>query len=143
MAKPTVSRQRLWQIRMQKEGRCQKCGGEKETSSKVYCQSCERKSIDTSMRRYYDRKSQGLCPRCGRRIEGAGAAFCPRPVENYEDAAACDHEAFGRFFHAMLRRGVWLPPSSYEAMFISSAHDDEVIDRIVDAATASFQAIST
>ena len=72
-----------------------------------------------------------------------GAAFSTRPVENYEDAATCDHETFGRFFHAMLRRGVWLPPSSYEAMFISSAHDDEVIGCIVDAAAASFQAIST
>jgi glutamate-1-semialdehyde 2,1-aminomutase len=72
-----------------------------------------------------------------------GAAFSPRPVENYEDAAACDHQAFGRFFHAMLHRGVWLPPSGYEAMFISSAHDGDVIEGIVDAATASFQAIST
>ncbi|MHC5006228.1 MAG: glutamate-1-semialdehyde 2,1-aminomutase [Planctomycetota bacterium] len=72
-----------------------------------------------------------------------GAAFSERPVRNYDDAAACAHETFGRFFHEMLQRGVWLPPSSYEAMFISSAHDDDAISTIVEAAAASFKAVST
>ena len=49
-----------------------------------------------------------------------GVAFSDQPVGNYDDASACDHETFGRFFHEMLQRGVWMPPSSYEAMFISS-----------------------
>jgi glutamate-1-semialdehyde 2,1-aminomutase len=72
-----------------------------------------------------------------------GAAFSARPVTNYDDAASCDHEAFARFFHEMLQRGVWLPPSAYEAMFVSAAHDDEAIAAIVEAAAASFQAITT
>jgi glutamate-1-semialdehyde 2,1-aminomutase len=72
-----------------------------------------------------------------------GMAFSDTPVRNYVDAAACDHDLFGRFFHAMLDRGVWLPPSGYEAMFISSAHDESVIDRIVDAAAASFRTVAS
>ncbi len=72
-----------------------------------------------------------------------GVAFSERPVTNYDDASACDHETFGRFFHEMLQRGVWLPPSSYEAMFISSAHDDDAIATVVEAAAASFKAVST
>jgi glutamate-1-semialdehyde 2,1-aminomutase len=72
-----------------------------------------------------------------------GAAFSPGPIADYDDASACDHEAFARFFHEMLRRGVWLPPSAYEAMFISSAHDDAAIAAVVEAAAASFKAIAT
>jgi glutamate-1-semialdehyde 2,1-aminomutase len=71
-----------------------------------------------------------------------GLAFSARPVRDYDDAKACDHEAFGRFFHAMLERGVWLPPSSYEAMFVSSAHDDGVVARLLDAAAASFAVVA-
>jgi glutamate-1-semialdehyde 2,1-aminomutase len=72
-----------------------------------------------------------------------GVAFSDQPVRDYDDAAACDHQTFGRFFHEMLQRGIWLPPSSYEAMFISSAHDDEAIAAVVEAAAASFKAVST
>ena len=43
------------------------------------------------------------------------------------------------FSGAMLDRGVWLPPSGYEAMFVSAAHDDAAIDTIVAAARASFK----
>jgi glutamate-1-semialdehyde 2,1-aminomutase len=71
-----------------------------------------------------------------------GAAFSPQPVRDYDDARACDHGAFARFFGAMLERGVWLPPSSYEAMFVSSAHDDDAIAAVVAAARASFEAIA-
>jgi glutamate-1-semialdehyde 2,1-aminomutase len=42
----------------------------------------------------------------------------------------------------MLDRGVWLPPSGYEAMFVSAAHDDGMIARIVDAAAESFRSIT-
>jgi glutamate-1-semialdehyde 2,1-aminomutase len=67
-----------------------------------------------------------------------GFAFSDRPVRNFADAQACDHEAFARFFNAMLDRGVWLPPSSYEAMFISAAHSEADIDAVIDAAAESF-----
>ena len=67
-----------------------------------------------------------------------GASFSPSPVRNFEDAKACDHKRFARFFNLMLDRGVWLPPSGYEAMFVSSAHDDEAIELILEAANHCF-----
>lgn len=70
-----------------------------------------------------------------------GFAFSERPVRNFADAQACDHEGFARFFNAMLDRGVWLPPSSYEAMFVSAAHSDADIDAIIEAAADSFQEV--
>lgn len=71
-----------------------------------------------------------------------GMALSARAVRNFDDAKACDHEAFARFFHAMLERGVWLPPSGYEAMFVSSTHDDESIEFIINAARESFKVIA-
>ena len=50
--------------------------------------------------------------------------FTASPVTNYAQAAASDTAAFGRFHRAMLDRGVWLPPSQFEAAFLSTAHGD-------------------
>lgn len=61
--------------------------------------------------------------------------------ENFDDAQALDHALYGRFFHAMLDRGVWLPPSGYEAMFMSAAHTDAMIDEIIAAASASIREV--
>src|SRR5262245_31930649 len=55
-------------------------------------------------------------------------------VRDADDARACDTAAFARFFAAMLERGVYLPPSQYEAAFISLAHSEDDIDRTVEAA---------
>jgi glutamate-1-semialdehyde 2,1-aminomutase len=71
-----------------------------------------------------------------------GLALSNHPVRNFEDAKAADHDLFAKFFWAMLERGVWLPPSGYEAMFVSIAHDDGVIERVVEAAEEAFQAAS-
>jgi len=68
-----------------------------------------------------------------------GLAFSPRPSRNFADAQACDHHAYARFFRAMLDRGVWLPPSSYEALFVSAAHDDAAIDHVIAAARNAFR----
>lgn len=65
--------------------------------------------------------------------------FAAAPVRSWDDAAAVDREAFGRFFRAMLARGVLLPPSPFEAAFLSAAHDDAAIDRTVEGARAAFQ----
>ena len=54
-------------------------------------------------------------------------------VPDYETALQQDAAAYGRFFHAMLDRGVSLPPSAFEAWFVTAAHDDAVIARIVEA----------
>lgn len=67
-----------------------------------------------------------------------GMAFSSQPVGNFADAQACDHDRYARFFRAMLDRGVWLPPSGYEALFVSSAHDNDVVDKIIEAAGESF-----
>jgi glutamate-1-semialdehyde 2,1-aminomutase len=55
-------------------------------------------------------------------------------VTNYQGAKAADHDRYARFFHAMLDAGVYLPPSGYEAWFLSTAHGSDEIDRTLDAA---------
>lgn len=64
-----------------------------------------------------------------------------KAVRNFDEAAACDHEKFGKFFHNMLERGVALPPSGYESWFISLSHDNEVLDQTIEAAKASLAAL--
>jgi glutamate-1-semialdehyde 2,1-aminomutase len=71
-----------------------------------------------------------------------GMAFSSQPVTNFDEAKACDHDRFARLYRAMLERGVWLPPSGYEALFISSAHGDSHIDDIIEAANESFRLIA-
>jgi len=60
-----------------------------------------------------------------------GLFFGPSRVTDYAGAQQADHERYGRFFHGMLDRGVFLAPSGYETLFVSLAHDDDVIDRTV------------
>lgn len=67
-----------------------------------------------------------------------GLFFVPGPVRHYSQIAAADPTLFKRFFHAMLERGVYLAPSAFEAGFVSSAHDDTVIDATLTAAEAAF-----
>jgi glutamate-1-semialdehyde 2,1-aminomutase len=64
--------------------------------------------------------------------------FTEAPVHNYEDAADVDREAYARFFGAMLDRGVYLPPSPFEAWFPSLAHEEADIDRTIAAAAEAF-----
>jgi glutamate-1-semialdehyde 2,1-aminomutase len=60
--------------------------------------------------------------------------FTASPVTDYATAKQSDAKRFATFFHGMLDRGVYLPPSAYEAWFLSSAHDDAVIDTMLAAA---------
>jgi glutamate-1-semialdehyde 2,1-aminomutase len=53
--------------------------------------------------------------------------FHPGPVTNYEDAKRSDTALFGKFFHHLLNRGVYFPPSQFEAAFLSAAHSSEDI----------------
>jgi glutamate-1-semialdehyde 2,1-aminomutase len=64
--------------------------------------------------------------------------FIDRPVRDFDTAAGSDTAAFGRFHRAMLDQGVWLPPSQFEAAFLSAAHTDSDIDFTVEAARKSF-----
>ncbi len=68
--------------------------------------------------------------------------FSEAPVTDYETAKLSDTKAFGRFFHAMLDRGIYLPPSQFEALFVSTAHTESDIERTRQAARESF-AIAT
>ena len=60
--------------------------------------------------------------------------FTDRPVTGYETAKRCDISRFARFFHAMLERGIYLPPSQFETAFISLAHGEAEIEETVAAA---------
>jgi glutamate-1-semialdehyde 2,1-aminomutase len=55
-------------------------------------------------------------------------------VTRFEQVMGCDIERFKHFFHGMLAEGVYLAPSAFEAGFVSSAHDDAIIDRTLSAA---------
>jgi glutamate-1-semialdehyde 2,1-aminomutase len=69
--------------------------------------------------------------------------FSAEPVDDFAGAQACDVAAYGRFCRALLERGVYPPASQFEAWFPSLAHDDESIDRTLEAAAEAFeQAIS-
>jgi glutamate-1-semialdehyde 2,1-aminomutase len=62
------------------------------------------------------------------------------PVTNFTEAKQVSSVAYAAFFHAMLDGGVYLPPSPYEAWFVSAAHDDEALDRIAAALPAATRA---
>jgi glutamate-1-semialdehyde 2,1-aminomutase len=66
--------------------------------------------------------------------------FTAGPVTDWASASKSDTEAFGRFFHAMLDQGVYLPPSQYEAAFLSTAHTEEDVARTIEAAKTAFAA---
>ena len=55
------------------------------------------------------------------------------PIRDFDRAAAADAEAYGALFRALLERGVYVPPSPFEAWFVSLAHGDEEIDATVTA----------
>lgn len=66
--------------------------------------------------------------------------FTDSEVRNYEDAKAQDTEAFTRFFHSMLEQGIYLPPSAFEAYFVSKAHTPDILDRVLNALPAAAKA---
>ena len=94
----------------------------------------------------------------GLREAAAGAAACPvqvvsatglvtvffsdRPVSSFADARGCDLDAYGAFSRELLARGVYPPPSQFEAWFPSLAHTPEQIDRTIEAAAAAFATLA-
>jgi glutamate-1-semialdehyde 2,1-aminomutase len=83
------------------------------------------------------------------RLQHAGSMFsvffsdeqsAGAPVTDYDGARRQDAFRFAAFFHAMLDRGVYLPPSAFEAWFLSSAHDDDALSRVADALPAAARA---
>ena len=71
-----------------------------------------------------------------------GLYFRSRPPASYAEVMQCDKDAFTRFFHAMLERGVYFAPSAYEAGFVSAAHSEADIAATIAAADAAFGSMS-
>ncbi|MCZ7527637.1 MAG: glutamate-1-semialdehyde 2,1-aminomutase [Acidimicrobiia bacterium] len=78
-------------------------------------------------------------PRVGTLV---GLFLASEPVRDYEEARAADQEAYGRLFHGLLRRGVYMAPSAFEALFVSLAHSDEDVDRTVAAAAEAAREVA-
>jgi glutamate-1-semialdehyde 2,1-aminomutase len=67
--------------------------------------------------------------------------FTSGPVTNYTQATLSDTAAFGRFHRAILDAGIWLPPSQFEAAFLSTAHGEEEVAATIALARDAFNAI--
>jgi glutamate-1-semialdehyde 2,1-aminomutase len=67
------------------------------------------------------------------------AFFADAPVFDYVSAKRADTERFGKFFHALLKQGVYLPPSQFEAAFVSLAHGDREVDLTLSAVRRAFR----
>ncbi|HQG30865.1 MAG TPA: glutamate-1-semialdehyde 2,1-aminomutase [Deltaproteobacteria bacterium] len=72
----------------------------------------------------------------------AGVFFNEGPVETFDDVMASDARRYARFFHLMLDRGVYLAPSPYEALFISTAHTGDVLDRATESVREAVSMLS-
>jgi glutamate-1-semialdehyde 2,1-aminomutase len=104
--------------------------------------------------RFYDRlaaTTRALCEGLSRAAQECGVPFCAAsvggmfglyfretPPVSYAEVMQCDKEAFNRFFHGMLTRGIYLAPSAYETGFVSSAHGPTEIEKTVAAAKSVF-----
>lgn len=81
-------------------------------------------------------------PICLRRVGSMMSVFfTDREVVDFETARSSDLDRFRVFFHAMLRRGIYLAPSQFEALFVSAAHSGEEIDQTIAAAEAAFREV--
>lgn len=80
-------------------------------------------------------------------IQSSGTMFSvfltEGPVRDFADASRTSSPAYAAFFHAMLDAGVYLPPSAYEAWFLSSAHDDRAVQTVLDALPAAARAAAS
>ena len=78
------------------------------------------------------------------RVQAAGSLFSifflDADVPDYATARGQNSAAYAAFFHAMLREGVYLPPSAFEAWFVSAAHDGPALERIAEALPAAARA---
>ncbi len=76
-------------------------------------------------------------------VNGFGSLLTPffttHPVRDFESALTCDTEAYGRFFRGMLARGIYIPPSQFEAWFLSGAHTARAVEATIKAARAAFK----
>ncbi len=103
-------------------------------------------ALDTGVYAHLDRTAATIADAASRALDAAGVghavshagnlfsvAFRATPSRDYDEARDQDAFRYPPFFHAMLDAGVSLPPSVFEAWFVSAAHDDEAVGRILDA----------
>lgn len=76
----------------------------------------------------------GVAVQCNRVGSMMTAFFTRDPVADYASARKSDTAVYARFFNEMLRRGIYLAPSQFEAAFVSSAHSEEDLDATAEAA---------
>jgi glutamate-1-semialdehyde 2,1-aminomutase len=67
--------------------------------------------------------------------------FTDRPVRSYQSATSANTDHYARFFRGMLARGIYPPPSQFEAWFLSAAHTVKDIDRTIEAAGAAMREV--
>jgi glutamate-1-semialdehyde 2,1-aminomutase len=109
---------------------------------------------DPSVYEQLERAGKRLCDGMTEAARGAGVEtvtnrvgsmfttfFTNQPVTDWASAAKASRETYGKFFHAMLDRGIYLAPSQFEAGFIGLAHTDELLDRTIEAARGAFEII--
>ena len=76
-----------------------------------------------------------------------GSTFTPffttTAITDYQSAAKADTQAYGRFFHAMLDRGIYPPPSQFEAWFLSAAHTEKDVAATLAAARDAMRAAAS
>ena len=68
--------------------------------------------------------------------------FTDRPVRDFQSATSADTGRYARFFRAMIRRGIYPPPSQFEAWFLSAAHADRDVARTIVAARAAMKDVA-
>jgi len=68
--------------------------------------------------------------------------FTSAPVRDYDSALKADTDAYATFFRGMLARGVYPPPSQFEAWFLSAAHTDRDVKKTIDAAHGAMRDVS-
>jgi len=80
----------------------------------------------------------GVAARVGHVGSMLGMFFTDQNVANFEDAKTCDLEFFASFYQGMRQQGIYIAPSQFEVLFLSTAHDDEHIDATISAAEKVF-----
>ena len=67
--------------------------------------------------------------------------FTENPVDDFKSAVSSDAALYGKYFHEMLNRGIYLAPAQFEALFVSTAHSKEDLDKTIKAHKESLLAI--
>jgi glutamate-1-semialdehyde 2,1-aminomutase len=108
--------------------------------SRVY-ETLETLSVDLAQGLAEKAAAAGVPARVNRVGRMLTLFFTGEEVTDFESAKSCDTDAFARFFSAMLTGGVLLPPSQFEAWFVSGAHADMHIRKTLDVAERAFREV--